>query len=173
LKLVDETGEQVRFGDIGEVAVAGPMVHAGYRGAPELNEQTQLKDGFIRTRDMGRFDERGFLHLIDRTSDMIVTGGYNVYPREVEDVLLDHPAIVECAVVSAPDPKWVETVCAFIVPVNGSSLTSQEIDSWVRQRLAPHKVPRRIEWAETLPKSAIGKVLRRELRDRLRSGNDA
>jgi acyl-CoA synthetase (AMP-forming)/AMP-acid ligase II len=173
LKLVDETGEQVRFGDIGEVAVAGPMVHAGYRGAPELNEQTQLKDGFIRTRDMGRFDERGFLHLIDRTSDMIVTGGYNVYPREVEDVLLDHPAIVECAVVSAPDPKWVETVCAFIVPVNGSSLTPQEIDSWVRQRLAPHKVPRRIEWAETLPKSAIGKVLRRELRDRLRSGNDA
>lgn len=169
LDLVDESGKPVAPGEIGEIVVAGPMVHSGYLEAPELYRETRLEDGFIRTRDMARFDERGFLHLVDRTSDMIVTGGYNVYPREVEDVLLTHPGIAECAVVGAPDPKWVETVCAVIVPASGIDLTQQEIDGFVRQRLAAHKVPRRIEWAQSLPKSAVGKVLRRELRDRLRS----
>ena len=158
--------------NIGEIAVAGPMVHVGYLNAPELNQENRLPGGFLRTRDMGRFDERGFLHLVDRTSDMIVTGGYNVYPREVEDVLLDHPAIAECAVVGAPDPKWVETVCAFIVPSVGKRLSDQEIADWVRQRLGPHKTPRRIEWIDTLPKSAVGKVLRRELRNQLRNDTD-
>ena len=172
LKLVNEIGAAVPLGEIGEIAVAGPMVHVGYLNAPELNQENLLPDGFLRTRDMGRFDERGFLHLVDRTSDMIVTGGYNVYPREVEDVLLDHPAIAECAVVGAPDLKWVETVCAFIVPSLGTRPSDQEIADWVRQRLAPHKTPRRIEWIDTLPKSAVGKVLRRELRDRLRNYTD-
>ena len=172
LKLVNEIGAAVPLGEIGEIAVAGPMVHVGYLNAPELNQENLLPGGFLRTRDMGRFDERGFLHLVDRTSDMIVTGGYNVYPREVEDVLLDHPAIAECAVVGAPDPKWVETVCAFIVPSVGTRPSDQEIADWVKQRLAPHKTPRRIEWIDTLPKSAVGKVLRRELRDRLRNYTD-
>ncbi len=172
LKLVSEDGDAVGIGEPGEIAVAGPMVHAGYLDAPELDRETGLADGYLRTRDIGRFDERGFLHLVDRSSDMIVTGGYNVYPREVEDVLLDHPQVLECAVVGAPDPKWVETVCAFIVPAAGAGLTRQEIDGWVRQRLAPHKVPRRIEWTGSLPKSAVGKVLRRELRDRLRRNDD-
>lgn len=172
LKLVNETGEVVGAGEVGEIAVAGPMVHKGYLDAPQLERETRLADGFLRTRDMGRFDERGFLHLVDRTSDMIVSGGYNVYPREVEDALLDHPAVAECAVVGAPDPKWVETVCAFIVAVPGRRPADREVGEWVRQRLAPHKAPRRIEWVESLPKSAVGKVLRRELRDRLRSNTD-
>lgn len=172
LKLVNEAGEAVAIGEIGEIAVSGPMVHAGYLDAPELNQEVRLPDGPLRTRDVGRFDERGFLHLVDRTSDMIVTGGYNVYPREVEDVLLDHPGVKECAVVGAPDPKWVETVCAFIVSAGGACPSEQELGDWVRQRLAPHKVPRRIEWTDTLPKSAVGKVLRRDLRDRLRSSTD-
>lgn len=172
LKLVNDAGEAVSPGQIGEIAVAGPMVHAGYLDATELNRETRLPGGFLQTRDMGRFDERGFLYLVDRTSDMIVTGGYNVYPREVEDALLDHPAIAECAVVGAPDPKWVETVCAFIVPASGERPSDQEIGDWIRQRLAPHKTPRRIEWTDTLPKSAVGKVLRRDLREQLRSSTD-
>ena len=165
ISLVDEAGAPVADGEVGEVAVAGPMVHAGYLGAPELNREARLPDGGWRTRDLGRFDARGFLHLVDRASDMIVTGGYNVYPREVEDALAAHPAVVECAAVGAPDQKWVEAVVAFVVarePVSDAALRD-----WVRARLAAHKVPKRIVRVDALPKSAVGKVLRRALRDRL------
>lgn len=164
MRLVDEDGADVGEGEIGEIAVAGPMVHAGYLGAPGLD--VRLADGSIRTRDLGRFDARGFLHLADRTSDMIVTGGYNVYPREVEEALLAHPAVVECAVVGAPDRKWVEAVTAFVVvkrPVDPALL-----QSFARERLAGYKVPKDVRFVDALPKSAVGKILRRKLRDALR-----
>jgi len=167
VRLIDEAGAEVAPGEVGEVAVRGPIVHSGYRNAPELNAQVRLADGFVRTRDLGRFDERGFLHLVDRTSDMIITGGYNVYPREVEDVLLGHPAVAECAVVAAPDAKWVEAVAAFVVLRAAAHVTDAELQDFVRARLAAYKVPRRIERCEMLPKSAVGKVLRRALRDSL------
>ena len=165
LTLVNETGSPVADGEVGEIAVAGPMVHAGYLDAPELNEQARLPGGGWRTRDLGRFDERGFLHLVDRTSDMIVTGGYNVYPREVEDALAAHPSVVECAVVGAPDAKWVEAVVAFTVL--REPVAEEALREWVRARLAGHKVPKRIVQVDALPKGAVGKVLRRALRDRL------
>jgi acyl-CoA synthetase (AMP-forming)/AMP-acid ligase II len=168
LQLVDEAGNQVPDGEVGEIAVRGPIVHAGYRNAPALNAAVALPGGFIRTRDLGRFDDRGFLHLIDRTSDMIITGGYNVYPREVEDALAAHPAILECAVVGAPDATWVEAVTAFIVLKDGASIEDAALAGFLRERLAGYKVPKRFERIDVLPKSAVGKILRRALRERLK-----
>lgn len=163
LKLVDQSGAEVSAGEVGEVAVAGPMVHTGYLGAPELDRETRLPDGFMRTRDMGRFDELGFLHLVDRTSDMIVSGGYNIYPREVEEALLSHPMVREAAVVGVPDEKWVEAVCACVVLAD--EVSDDVLRFHVRERLASHKVPKRIVRVDALPKSAVGKILRRVLRD--------
>lgn len=168
LRLVDAHGHDVALGEVGEIAVRGPMVHAGYLDAPALDEEMRLPDGFMRTRDLGRFDERGFLHLADRTSDMIVTGGYNVYPREVEDALAAHPAVIECAVVGAPDPQWIEAVTAFVVLRRDWPVSDGELRAWLRERIAGYKVPKRFERVDALPKSPVGKVLRRELRAWLR-----
>lgn len=167
VRVIDETGDDVASGATGEIAVRGPMVHAGYRNAPELDNETRMARGFIRTRDLGHFDDDGFLYLADRTSEMIISGGYNVYPREVETAVEAHPAVMECAVVGAPDEKWVEVVTAFIVERPGQHVSDDALVAFVRQRLAGYKVPRRIERRETLPKSAVGKVLRRTLRDLL------
>ena len=135
--------------------------------ADELNAEMITADGWIRTRDMARRGPRGYLFLVDRRSDMIVTGGYNVYPREVEDALMAHPAVAECAVVGAPDPTWVEAVTAFVSVKPGASVTEQELRDTVREQLAAYKVPKRVEFVATIPKSAVGKILRRALRDPL------
>jgi acyl-CoA synthetase (AMP-forming)/AMP-acid ligase II len=154
-------------GEIGEIQVRAPFAMAGYYRADELNATTRTDDGWLRTRDMARRDERGYLYLVDRRSDMIVTGGYNVYPREVEDALLDHPAVAECAVVAAPDPTWVEAVVAFVVLHPSARASEDDLRAAVRERLAGYKVPQRIEFVAEIPKSAVGKVLRRALRDPL------
>jgi acyl-CoA synthetase (AMP-forming)/AMP-acid ligase II len=148
----------------GEILVRAPFAAAGYLGDPELHAETFLEDGWIRTRDVGRFDERGFLHLVDRTSDMIVTGGYNVYPREVEDVLAAHPAVRESCVVGAPDEKWVEAVTAFVV---ADSVTEDELIAFCRGRLAAYKAPKSVRFVDEIPKSPVGKLLRRALREPL------
>lgn len=168
LRLIGDDGDDVPPGSIGEIAVRGPQTMIGYLNAPDLNAATLLGDGWIRTRDVGRFDERGYLHLVDRTSDMIVTGGYNVYPREVEDCLHRHPDVTECAVVGAPDEKWVERVCAFVVLRDGASTEPEELIEFVRGNLAGYKVPRQVEFIQEVPKTAVGKLMRRALRDRLR-----
>lgn len=165
--VADDDGEPVKTGEIGEILVRAPFGMAGYYRAPELNTETFAPDGWIRTRDLARFDERGYLHLVDRTSDMIVSGGYNVYPREVEDALMAHPAVAECAVVGAPDPTWVEAVTAFVAFKPGRSASEDELRSAVRTRLAGYKVPKKVHVVETIPKSAVGKILRRALRDPL------
>jgi acyl-CoA synthetase (AMP-forming)/AMP-acid ligase II len=174
VRLVDADGADVPAGEPGEIVVRAPFTMAGYLDAPDRNDEdrdaaTWLGDGWLRTRDVGRFDEDGLLHLIDRTSDMIITGGYNVYPREVEDALLSHPAVAEAAVVGAPDPTWVESVVAFVVARPGVRLDPDALASHVRGSVAGYKVPKRIEVVESVPKSAVGKILRRELRDRLRA----
>jgi acyl-CoA synthetase (AMP-forming)/AMP-acid ligase II len=148
----------------GEILVRAPFAAAGYLGDPELHAETFLEDGWIRTRDVGRFDERGFLHLVDRTSDMIVTGGYNVYPREVEDVLAAHPAVRESCVVGAPDEKWVEAVTAFVV---ADGVTEDELIAFCRGRLAAYKAPKSVRFVDEIPKSPVGKLLRRALREPL------
>jgi acyl-CoA synthetase (AMP-forming)/AMP-acid ligase II len=116
---------------------------------------------------MARADERGYLYLVDRASDMIITGGYNVYPREVEDALLAHPSVAECAVVGAPDPKWVEAVTAFVVVRPDATVHTDELREFVRGRLAGYKVPKKVVLVDSIPKSPVGKILRRKLRDPL------
>ena len=143
---------------------------AGYHLADELNAEMLTADGWVRTRDLARRDERGYLFLVDRRSDMIVTGGYNVYPKEVEDALLTHPAVAECAVVGAPDPTWVEAVVAFVALRPGTHATEAELQAAVRARLAGYKVPKRVELVEGIPKSPVGKILRRALREPLWAG---
>lgn len=170
LTLTGDDGTPVPAGDIGEIRVRAPFGMAGYYQATELNTETMTADGWIRTRDLARFDERGYLHLVDRSSDMIVTGGYNVYPREVEEALTAHPAVAECAVVSAPDPTWVEAVTAFVAFKSGQNAGEDELRRAVRTRLAGYKVPKRIYTVDTIPKSAVGKILRRSLRDPLWDG---
>ncbi|TCP46300.1 acyl-CoA synthetase (AMP-forming)/AMP-acid ligase II [Tamaricihabitans halophyticus] len=165
--LTDDAGHEVPDGEIGEIRVRAPFRMAGYHNAPELNAETISEGGWLRTRDMARKDERGYLYLVDRRSDMIVTGGYNVYPREVEDALAAHPAVAEVAVVGAPDPTWVEAVTAFVTLRPGAGVSGEELRDAVRATLAGYKVPKQVVVVESIPKSAVGKILRRELRDPL------
>lgn len=144
--------------ETGEIMVRAPFVAAGYHGDPELHAQTFLPDGWVRTRDVGHFDDEGFLHLVNRTSGMIVTGGYNVYPREVEDALAAHPAVCEAVVVGSPDERWVEAVTAFVV---AEGATEDELIAFCRERLAGYKVPKSVRFVNEVPKSAVGKLLRR------------
>lgn len=167
LRLVDEDGAEVPAGEIGEIALKAPFRMQGYFEADELNARSLTGDGWLRTRDLARFDERGYLHLVDRTSDMIITGGYNVYPREVEDALAAHPAVAECAVVGAPDEKWVEAVTAFVTLRPGTTADEPELIEHVRARIAAHKAPKSVHFVDAIPKSAVGKILRRALRQPL------
>ncbi|WP_418060055.1 AMP-binding protein [Pimelobacter simplex] len=167
LRLVDEDGAPVGPGEIGEIALKAPFRMHGYFEADELNARSLTDDGWLRTRDLARFDERGYLHLVDRTSDMIITGGYNVYPREVEDALSSHPAVAECAVVGAPDDTWVEAVTAFVTLRPGTTADEAELIEHVRGRIAAHKAPKSVRFVDAIPKSAVGKILRRALRQPL------
>ena len=165
LKLVDANGTDAR-GREGEIAVRAPSMMAGYFNAPELDVEMRLPGGWLRTRDVGTLDDDGFLYLLDRTSDMIVTGGYNVYPREVEDVLLTHPAVQECAVIGIADETWVEAVAAVVV--TGAEVSEEELIAFCRDKLASYKKPRRVFFETALPKTAVGKISRKTLRDRHR-----
>ncbi|MFY9609699.1 MAG: AMP-binding protein [Blastocatellia bacterium] len=171
IRLIDDNGNDAAPGEQGEIALRAPFAMAGYLNAPDLNAAMFLEGGWLRTRDVGRFDEDGYLYLIDRTSDMIITGGYNVYPREVEDALLAHSAVLECAVVGAPHEKWVEAVTAFVVLRSGCAASQDELIEFARSRLASYKVPKSVHFIEQIPKSAVGKVLRRALRDPLWKGS--
>lgn len=155
--------------ETGEILVRAPFTAAGYEGDDELDRQTFLADGWVRTRDVGRFDGEGFLYLVDRTSDMIVTGGYNVYPREVEDALASHPAVREVVVVGGPDDRWVEAVTAFVV---ADGVSEDELIEHCRARLAAYKAPRSVRFVAEIPKSPVGKLLRRALRDPLWEGRE-
>jgi fatty-acyl-CoA synthase len=169
IRLVGEDGADVVPGRPGEVAVRAPFAMAGYLDAPELNASTFLGDGWLRTRDVARFDERGFLYLVDRTSDMIVSGAYNVYPREVEDALHAHPAVAECAVVAAPDEQRGHVVKAYVVAGDGAQTGEglvEELQQHVKERIAPYKYPRQVEFLDALPRTPTGKVQRVKLRER-------
>ena len=141
----------------------------GYWRRPEATAQTIEPDGWLHTGDIGRMDEQGYLYLLDRRHDMIISGGFNVYPREVEDVLLSHPAVVEAAVVGLPDEKWGERVAAAVV--TRDTTTPDELIEYCTGRLAGFKRPRTVEIWPELPKSPVGKSLRRAVRDRLIATN--
>jgi len=167
IRLIDDKGGDVPAGEQGEIALRAPFAMKCYFNAPDLNAATFVEGGWLRTRDVGRFDDDGYLYLVDRTSDMIITGGYNVYPREVEDALLAHPSVFECAVVGAPHEKWVESVTAFVVLRSGANISEAELIEFTRSRVATYKVPKSVRFVEQIPKSAVGKVLRRALSDPL------
>ncbi|KGE04613.1 AMP-binding protein [Pseudohaliea rubra] len=166
IRLVDEHGDEVPQGEPGEIVVRAPAMMAGYHNAPALNDEIFMDGGWLRTRDIARFDERGFLHMKDRTSDMIITGGYNVYPREVEDVLTAHPDVAECAVIGLADPQWVEAVTAVVALKPGHTVAADTLVEFVARRLASYKKPRAVLFTETIPKTAVGKINRKALRDR-------
>ncbi|MBG9793706.1 long-chain fatty acid--CoA ligase [Paenibacillus dendritiformis] len=162
-KIVDaETGEEVAEGEVGELIVRGPQVMKGYWNRPE-ETMKQLRDGWLFTGDLARQDEDGFFSIVDRKKDLIIAGGFNIYPREVEEVLFEHPSVQEAVVVGMPDAYRGETVKAYIVPRAGSALTAEELNVWCRERLASFKVPRQYEFRSELPKTIAGKVLRRKL----------
>ncbi len=156
------TTEELPVGEVGEIAVKGPQIMKGYwKREKETNET--LKDGWLMTGDMGRMDEDGFFYVVDRKSDMIIASGFNIYPREVEEILFEHNDIQEATVIGIPDEYRGETVKAVIVPKKGMTLDKKQLDRYCRKNLAAFKVPRIYEFREELPKTIIGKVLKRQL----------
>ncbi|MEG0383718.1 MAG: long-chain-fatty-acid--CoA ligase [Solibacillus sp.] len=149
-------------GEIGEIAIKGPQVMKGYWNRPEDTAMT-FADGWFLTGDLGYMDEEGYFYVVDRKKDMIIAGGFNIYPREVEEVLYEHEAIQECVVAGIPDPYRGETVKAYIVLKEGKSVTENELNTYCRQNLAAYKVPRFYDFRDELPKTAVGKILRRTL----------
>jgi malonyl-CoA/methylmalonyl-CoA synthetase len=157
-------GVDVRLADGGEIEVRGPNVFAGYWRRPEATAGS-FRDGWFRTGDLGAVDPDGYLRIVGRAKELIISGGYNVYPREVEEVLLAHPGVVDAAVVGAPDAEWGERVCAFVVAEPG--VTDHDLVDWCGSRLAPYKRPRRWERVDEVPRNALGKVVRHALVERL------
>ena len=166
IKIMDaETGKiEQKTGDTGEICIKGPQVMKGYYKKPEETSNT-LRDGWFYTGDIGYIDEDGYISIVDRKKDIIISSGYNIYPIEIDNVLFAHPKILEACVIGVPDEYRGESVKAYIVPKPGESVDEQEIIQFCKQRLAAYKVPKIIEFTDSLPKSAVGKILRRELRD--------
>ena len=169
IRLVDEQGEDVAAGEPGEIVLRAPFAMKGYTD-PAI--EAFLPGRWLRTRDVGRFDEQGYLTLVDRTSDMIVTGGYNVYPREVEDVLSGHPAVAQVAVVGLPDDVWGEAVTAFAVLHEGRQADEAELIGFAHRRLAGYKAPKAVRFVSAIPLSPVGKPLRRALREPFWQGRE-
>jgi long-chain acyl-CoA synthetase len=164
-RVVDsDSGVEMPVGEIGELEISGPQVMKGYWNRPEETAAV-LKEGWLRTGDMGYMDEDGYFYIVDRKKDMIIAGGYKIFPREVEDVLFEHPSVLEAAVIGIPDDYRGESVKAYIIPKDGQSVTDEELDYYCRTKLASYKVPRVYEFRTELPKSMIGKVIRRVLKE--------
>jgi long-chain acyl-CoA synthetase len=163
VRIVDDAGRRLPVGEIGEVCVRGPNVMLGYYRLPDETARV-LRDGWLHTGDVGRLDDDGYLYIVERKKDLIIRGGLNVYPREVEDVLYAHPAVAEAAVVGVPDPVMGEEGCAFVVLRGGAATSPDALIAFCQERLAKFKCPREVRVVDALPKSPIGKVLRKELR---------
>ena len=160
----DDPTREVAQGEVGELAVRGPQVMKGYWNKPEETRMV-LRDGWLLTGDLAKMDADGYFYIVDRKKDLILCSGYNVYPREVEEVLFMHPAVGEAAAIGVPDPYRGETVKAFVVLKPGKTVTEADLIAFCKERLAPFKVPKAVEFATALPMSLVGKVLRRQLRE--------
>lgn len=152
-KVVDENGEEVPKGEVGELIVRGPNVMNGYYKMPEATAET-IRDGWLYTGDMAKEDEEGYFYIVDRKKDMIIVGGYNVFPREIEEVLYTHPDIIECAVVGMPDDNLGEQVHAHVVIKEGSDLTEEAIIDYCSKNLVKYKLPAVVHFKDELPKNA-------------------
>ena len=172
IRLVDDAGRDVPAGEVGEILIAGEHVMTGYWNDPVATAET-LDDGWCRTGDLARMDTDGFYYIVDRKKEMIISGGYNVYPREVEDVLYRHPAIAECAVIGSPDEVWGECVHALIVRKPGFEMTPEALSAHCARELAGYKKPRRVTLLDALPRTPNGKIDKKALRSQYSRGSDA
>jgi len=166
VRVVDDEGNDVPQGEVGEIVYRGPTVMQGYYRNPQATAEA-FAGGWFHSGDLVRVDEEGFITVVDRKKDMIISGGENVYPAEVERALLDHPAVAEVAVVGVPHPKWVETPYAFVVLAEGASVTEEQLIEHCRSRLASYKKPSGVAFVKELPRNAAGKILKRTLREQV------
>jgi long-chain acyl-CoA synthetase len=164
IKLLNDNDEEAALGEAGEICAKGPQVMQGYWQKPQANAAAFTADGYFRTGDIGVFDARGFLKIVDRKKDLIIVSGFNVYPNEVEAVAAACAGVAECACVGRPDEKTGEAVRLFVAKVAGASLTEADVIAHCRRELAAYKVPKEVRFLEALPKSAVGKILRKDLR---------
>lgn len=172
VKIIDETGKEVPAGTVGEIATRSSKNMRGYWNNPDATAATIDADGWLRTGDAGYFDEDGYLYIHDRVKDMIISGGENVYPAEVENALYSHPKVADVAVIGVPDAKWGEAVKACVVVKPGEELTEAELIQHARQHIAGYKCPKSVDFIEALPRNPSGKILRRELRAPYWAGKD-
>jgi long-chain acyl-CoA synthetase len=163
VRVVDESGADVPVGELGEIIIRGHNIMKGYYKKPEATAAA-IKDGWFYSGDIGRFDADGFLYIADRVKDMILRGGFNVYPRELEEVLMTHEAVSLCAVIGVPHEEFGEEIKAFVVKKDDADTNENEIIEWCKTNMASYKYPRIVEFRETLPMTATGKILKRELR---------
>jgi long-chain acyl-CoA synthetase len=164
VQIRDEHGDGVERGQEGEICIRGGNIMKGYLKNPEGTTAAFWEKGWFRSGDIGVFDENNYLYIVDRLKDMIITGGENVYPREVEEVLYTRPEVQECAVIGLPDPEWGERVTAYIIPQPGKTIDEAELKAFLKSHLSPFKVPKEYHAVSELPKSPAGKILKRELR---------
>ena len=167
IQIRDLNGLQVEQGREGEVCVRGPNIMKGYYNNPEGTREAFWDNGWFRSGDVGMLDEGGYLYIVDRLKDMIITGGENVYSLEVEDVLYTHPDVQECIVIGSPDKEWGEIVTAFIIPQPNKIIDEKKMKDFLKSRLSAYKVPKRIYTVEDFPRSPAGKILKRKMRNRL------
>ncbi|MDZ5470228.1 fatty acid--CoA ligase family protein [Bacillus sp. 31A1R] len=164
-KVVNELGDEVAVGEVGELIVRGPNVMKGYYKMPE-ESAVAIRDGWLYTGDLAKMDEDGYFYIVDRKKDLIIVGGYNVYPREVEEVLYSHPDIIEVAVLGVPDPNLGEAVKSYVVSKN-PELTEEDVLQYCKEHIAKYKIPSSVEFLEELPKNTTGKILRRALKQQV------
>jgi long-chain acyl-CoA synthetase len=162
MRVVDAEDAEVPQGEVGEIVIRGHNIMKGYWGRPDATAEA-MRGGWFHSGDLGKVDEDGYFYVVDRKKDMIIRGGYNVYPREVEELLYEHPAIREAAVVGVPHPEWGEEVGAAVVLEPGEEAAPEEISAWVRERIAAYKYPRVVWFVEELPKGPTGKIVKREI----------
>ena len=170
IRICDPEGQAVPPGEQGEICIKGPNITSGYLNNPE-ETRAAFRDGWFRSGDIGYLDKDGYLFIVDRLKDMVITGGENVYPREVEEILFTHPEVQECAVVGLPDPEYGERVTAFIIPNPSAKPDAQSLKAYCKERLAGFKVPKAFHLVSELPKSSAGKLLKREIRKQWREND--
>ena len=171
VRIVDEEDRELAPGEVGEIVCRGEAVMKGYLNQPEETAET-LRNGWLHTGDIGTMDEKGYVYILDRSKDMVISGGVNIYPREVEDVILLHPAVHEVAVIGVPDEYWGEAVKAVVTLKPGKTLTQDELLDFCKEHLASFKKPKTVDFVDAIPKNPYGKVLKRELRDQYLTDKD-
>ena len=169
VRIVDEKDNDVQPGEVGEIIVQSKHIMVEYWHKPD-ETRANIVNGWLHTGDMGYYDEEGYIYIVDRKKDMIISGGENVYPREVEEILYQHPAVMEVAVIGIPDPYWIERVHAIVATKRGLSTTAEELITFCKKHIAGYKAPKSVELVDSLPKNPAGKILKRELREKYYAG---